>query len=59
MKFLSRYFINGLLVIVPIAITILVIVEVFQFTEGVLGKYIPIDVPGIGFVTVIGLILCI
>ena len=47
MKFLSRYFINGLLVIVPIAITILVIVEVFQFTEGVLGKYIPIDVPAL------------
>ncbi len=57
MKFLSRYFINGLLVIVPITITILVIVEVFQLTEGVIGKYIPIDIPGIGFISVVGIIL--
>lgn len=58
-KRLSRYFIRGLLVIVPIAITILVVVEIFQFTEGVLGKHIPIDFPGIGLLTVVGLILLV
>lgn len=57
MKQLSRYFFNGLIVIVPIAITILVITEVFAFTEGVLGKHIPISFPGIGFITVLAMIL--
>lgn len=59
MNLLSRYFIRGLLVIVPIAITILVVVELFQITEGILGKHIPVDFPGIGLLTVLGLILLV
>lgn len=59
MKQLSKYFINGLIVLVPIAITIFVVVETLSFTEGVLGKHLPIRFPGIGLITVVGLILVI
>lgn len=59
MKKISKYFFNGLIVIVPIAITIFVVMEIFSFTEGVLGKHIPISFPGIGLITVLGLILLV
>lgn len=59
MKNVSKYFINGLIVIVPIAITIFVIVEIFSFTESVLGRHLPIRFPGIGLITVVGLIFLV
>lgn len=59
MKKLSKYFINGLIVLVPIAITVFVIVEILSFTEGVLGQHLPVRFPGIGLITVLGLILLI
>lgn len=57
MKFISKYFFNGLIVIVPIAITIFVIMEIFSFTEVLLGRHLPIHFPGIGLITVLALIL--
>lgn len=59
MKKLSKYFINGLIVLVPIAITIFVVVEFLSFTEGVLGKHLPIYFPGMGLITVLGVIILI
>ena len=37
-KRISRRFVNGLILLVPIVITLLVVSEVLHFTEGVLGK---------------------
>lgn len=59
MKNLSRWFINGLIVIVPIAITILVVIEIFDFTQGILGRHLPVYFPGIGLLSVIALILLV
>lgn len=59
MKKLSKYFINGLIVLVPIGITVFVIVEFLSFTEGVLGKYLPVYFPGMGLFTVLGIIILI
>ncbi|QJW49053.1 DUF502 domain-containing protein [bacterium BFN5] len=59
MKALSKYFINGLIVIVPIAITAYVVITIFSFAEGVLGRHLPIQFPGIGLVAVVLLILLI
>lgn len=56
MKNLSKYFINGLIVMVPITITIFVVSEVLSFTEGALGRHFPIYFPGLGLVAVLGLI---
>lgn len=59
MKNLSKWFINGLIVIVPIAITILVVIEIFDFTQGILGRHLPVYFPGIGLLSVIALILLV
>lgn len=61
MKRLSKYFINGVLVIVPMGITILVIVKIFSLAESVLGRHLPaaIHFPGIGLIAVVILIVLV
>ena len=48
MNKLSHYFINGLIVLVPIAITYFVIAAVFSLLEGIVDSYIPLKIPGAG-----------
>ena len=50
---MSRRFINGLLVIVPLIITVFVIEWTLRFTEGVLGQYLPFYFPGMGIITLV------
>ena len=50
---MSRRFVNGLLVLVPVIITLLVIEWTLRFTEGVLGQYLPFYFPGMGIITLI------
>lgn len=52
----SRRFINGLILLVPIAITFFVIEETLHFTEGVLGKHLPFYFPGMGIITLLAFI---
>ena len=52
-KRFSRRFINGLIILVPLAITVFVVVETLNFTEGVLGKHLPFYFPGMGIVTLL------
>ncbi len=52
-KRISRRFVNGLILLVPIVITLLVCSEVLHFTEGVLGKHLPFYFPGLGIITVV------
>ncbi|MCR5757676.1 MAG: DUF502 domain-containing protein [Selenomonas sp.] len=52
-KRISRRFINGLIILVPLAITIFVVLETLAFTEGVLGKHLPFYFPGMGLVTLL------
>jgi len=59
MKTLSKYFLNGLIVLVPIAATGFVVMGVLQFTEGLLGRHLPLHFPGIGLLAVLGLILVV
>ena len=49
----SRRFVNGLLVLVPVIITLLVIDWTLRFTEGVLGQYLPFYFPGMGIITLV------
>ena len=53
MKQVSRSFVNGLLVLVPVIITLLVIEWTLRFTEGVLGQYLPFYFPGMGIITLL------
>lgn len=55
-KLISRRFINGLILLVPLSITIFVIMETLNFTEGVLGKHLPFYFPGVGIITLMLLI---
>ena len=50
---MSRRFVNGLLVLVPVVITLFVIEWTLRFTEGVLGQYLPFYFPGMGIITLI------
>lgn len=59
MKNLSRYFINGLIVIVPAAITFFVIAEILDFTERLLGRHLPVKFPGLGLIAVLLIILLV
>ncbi len=53
---MSKTFLNGLIVLIPLGITFFVILQILNFTEGVLGKHLPFYFPGIGLIFVILLI---
>ncbi|SFH72050.1 Uncharacterized membrane protein [Selenomonas ruminantium] len=53
---ISRRFINGLILLVPLAITFFVVAETLHFTEGVLGKHLPFYFPGMGLITLLVII---
>lgn len=57
MNKLSHYFINGLIVLVPIVITYFVIATVFAIVEGIVESYIPLKIPGSGVALLIIIIL--
>lgn len=59
MKTLSKYFLNGLIVLVPIAATGFVVTGVLQFTEGLLGNHLPLRFPGIGLLVVLAIIIVV
>lgn len=46
---LFRYFLNGLLLVLPVSATVYLIVVMIDWTDGLL----PIDFPGVGLVTVV------
>lgn len=48
MKGLARYFLNGLLFLIPVALTIYVFYKVFKFADGILGWLLPYKIPGAG-----------
>jgi len=57
---LSRYFLNGVIVLVPIAITLWVVSQVFGFTEWIVGRFLPngMHFPGVApLVMLAGIIL--
>ena len=56
MKKTSKCFINGLVLIVPLAITVFVITEILYITESVLGRHLPVYFPGEGIITLLLLI---
>jgi len=53
MKPVSRYFLNGLMVTVPITITILVINQIFSLADKLVGQYLPVYFPGLAFIIVL------
>ncbi len=60
---LRRYFIAGVLVIVPIAISVWVLLGLLHWMDGFLGsipdRFLPIHIPGLGIILLLLLILAI
>ena len=50
---ISSSFFKGLLIVVPPAITVFVIMWLFDFTEEAIGKYLPAKLPGVGLIIVL------
>ena len=63
MKKLVRYLLQGLLYIAPIAITLYILYVIFNFVDGLLQKWleklIGINIPGLGLVIIIVLLIII
>lgn len=55
MKKLLNYFFQGLLVVIPIAVTIFVIYKIITWIDNLLPFQIPVKLPGIGEVSLPGL----
>jgi len=61
-KWFVRYFTNGVITIVPIGLVIYVVINLFNFLDGLLGNYLRLEflhreyIPGVGLVLTILLI---
>jgi uncharacterized membrane protein len=55
MKRISQYFLQGLLVLVPVVATVYVVYIIFSKIDGIF----PFDMPGVGFLLTIALILAV
>jgi uncharacterized membrane protein len=54
MKNLAKYFFQGILILLPIVLTIYIVVAVFKITDSILGRYfvaLGINIPGLGLLT--------
>jgi uncharacterized membrane protein len=60
MKKLAKYFLQGVLILLPIVLTVYIVVLVFNLTDNILGQYyfifLGIEIPGLGLLTTIVLI---
>lgn len=54
-KSLLRYFVQGILVLAPITITVWLLYELFERVDGILRPYV--NIPGLGFILIILFIL--
>ena len=50
---ISSSFFKGLLIVVPPAITVFVVVWLFELTERIISKYLPVKFPGLGLILVL------
>ncbi|MBR3051526.1 MAG: DUF502 domain-containing protein [Selenomonadaceae bacterium] len=50
---ISSSFFKGLLIVVPPAITVFVVIWLFNLTENTIGKYLPAKLPGAGLLIVL------
>ncbi len=60
LKDMQRVFLRGLAIVIPVVITVWVLWFLFQFVDGIASPFyrrIGLDIPGLGFITAILLIL--
>ncbi len=53
-----RYFVTGLATLFPVAVTIWLVVQIFRFADGMLGRTFGFQIPGLGLlVTVLAILI--
>ncbi len=50
---ISDNFVEGLIIVIPLAITAFAVMALLSFTEETIGSHLPIHFPGVGLVTII------
>ena len=56
---LRRYFVTGLATLFPVTVTIFLVWKIFQFVDGLLGRLMGFQFPGMGLVVTILVILAV
>lgn len=59
MNSLRRYFVAGLAALFPVAVTLIVVVKLFQFSEGWAHRLFGFTVPGLGLLITVSIILVV
>lgn len=54
-----RYFVTGLATLFPVAVTLWLVVAIFNLADGLLGQYLGVRIPGVGLVLTIVVILVV
>lgn len=54
-----RYFVTGLATLFPVAVTIFIVWQLFQFLDGWLGRLLSVSIPGLGLLVTILVILLV
>ncbi len=57
LKVLRNYFLTGLLLILPLLISIILLIWGFNQVDAILGRFFPSQIKGVGFVTLMCLIM--
>ncbi|MBI3320764.1 MAG: DUF502 domain-containing protein [Candidatus Omnitrophica bacterium] len=50
---LRRYFVTGLATLFPVAVTIFLVWQIFKFADGLLGRSLGFNIPGLGLVVTV------
>jgi len=56
---LRRYFVTGLATLFPVAVTIWLLVQIFLFTDGLLGRSLGLQIPGLGILVTLVVIFAV
>jgi uncharacterized membrane protein len=56
---LRRYFVTGLAALFPVVVTVFLVWQIFQFADGLLGQFLGFQIPGLGLVLTILVILAV
>ena len=56
---LRRYFVTGLATLFPVTVTIWLLVQIFLFTDGLLGRSLGIQIPGLGLLVTLLVIFAV
>ena len=56
---LRRYFVTGLATLFPVAVTLWLVVLIFQMADRFLGRWLGLQVPGLGLVATLALIVVV